>query len=108
MKLFSLEYQEELQTICLKNSSQSLAPTRALDIMRPSSWLQRGSSRCSRGSRSVEKGQKAVEAIVADIKLQVDKANIESMQIDVHYDGSIKAAAEAVEAKYGRLDIVSR
>lgn len=59
------------------------------------------------GSRNAEKGQKAVEAIVADTDLPVNKSNIEPLQIDIHYDGSIKAAAAVVEAKYGRSDIVS-
>ena len=59
------------------------------------------------GSRNGEKGQKAVDAIVADTNIPVEKGNIESIQIDIHYDGSIKAAAETIETKYGRLDIVS-
>ena len=59
------------------------------------------------GSRSAEKGQKTADAMFADKALQIDESNIEPIQIDVHYDGSIKAAAETIEAKYGRLDIIS-
>lgn len=50
------------------------------------------------GSRDLSKGQKAVEAIASD--------NVEAVQIDVDSDASIKSAAETVEKKYGRLDIV--
>ena len=59
------------------------------------------------GSRNAEKGQKAVDTILADTDVAVNETDIEALQIDVHHDGSITAAAAAVEAKYGRLDIVS-
>lgn len=51
------------------------------------------------GARDLSKGQKAAETIGGE--------NIEALQIDVDSDASIKAAAETVEKKFGRLDIVS-
>ena len=51
------------------------------------------------GSRDLSKGQKAAETIASD--------NVEALQIDVDSDSSIKSAAETVEEKFGRLDVVS-
>ncbi len=51
------------------------------------------------GSRDISKGQKAAEAIASD--------SVEALQLDVDSDASIKSAAETVEKKFGRLDIVS-
>lgn len=50
-------------------------------------------------ARDLSKGQKAVEAIASE--------NVEALQLDVDSDASIKAAADIVEKKFGRLDIVS-
>ena len=58
------------------------------------------------GSRDLEKGKKAVEDLVADQNVPVEQPNVEAIQIDITSDESIKAAAETVEKKYGRLDIV--
>jgi NAD(P)-dependent dehydrogenase (short-subunit alcohol dehydrogenase family) len=56
------------------------------------------------GSRDLSKGQKAVEDLTTNN--DINKADIEALQIDVDSDASIKSAAEMVEKKYGRLDIV--
>lgn len=55
------------------------------------------------GCRDLAKGQKAVDDLTAK---DVKKDDIEALQIDMDSDVSIKAAAETVEKKYGRLDIV--
>ena len=59
------------------------------------------------GCRDTKKGEQAIESIIADDSLKVDRANLETLQIDLADDASIEAAAEAVSKKYGRLDIVS-
>ena len=51
------------------------------------------------GARDVNKAQKTID--------ELGQADTEALQIDLDSDASINAAAETVEKKYGRLDIVS-
>ena len=56
------------------------------------------------GSRDLAKGQAAVEEITSDG--DINKSDIEALALDLDSDASIQSAAETVEKKYGRLDIV--
>ena len=58
------------------------------------------------GSRDSNKAHKAIESLVADGSVKVSKDNLEPIQIDVTSDDSIKAAAQTISDKYGRLDIL--
>ena len=60
------------------------------------------------GSRDLKKGQKAIEELALDTSASVNKADLDAVELDLDSDISITAAAEKVEKKYGRLDIVSR
>lgn len=59
------------------------------------------------GSRSVDKAEKAIESLANDSAVKIDAGNLEPLLIDVTSDDSIKAAAQTVEEKHGRLDILS-
>jgi NAD(P)-dependent dehydrogenase (short-subunit alcohol dehydrogenase family) len=58
------------------------------------------------GSRDFSKAEKAIESLVADDSIKVDAENLEPVQIDIDDDASIKAAAETIENKYHKLDIL--
>ena len=59
------------------------------------------------GSRDLKKGQKAIDELALDKSVSVNKADLEAVELDLDSDTSITAAAEKVDKKYGRLDIVS-
>jgi NAD(P)-dependent dehydrogenase (short-subunit alcohol dehydrogenase family) len=50
------------------------------------------------GSRSIEKGQKAIELLQSEHI----SGTVELVQVDVSDEGSVSAAAKAVENKHGR------
>lgn len=56
------------------------------------------------GSRDLAKGQQAAEDVAA--AAGADRADVDAVQLDVTSDASIAAAAQTVDQKYGKLDIV--
>jgi NAD(P)-dependent dehydrogenase (short-subunit alcohol dehydrogenase family) len=58
------------------------------------------------GSRDFNKAKTAIEALANDSSVKVDADYLEPLQIDINDDASISAAAETVEKKYGKLDIL--
>jgi NAD(P)-dependent dehydrogenase (short-subunit alcohol dehydrogenase family) len=58
------------------------------------------------GSRDFSKAEKAIESLVADDSVKVDANDLEPIQIDIDDDASIKAAAETIDNKYHKLDIL--
>lgn len=58
------------------------------------------------GSRNFSKAEKAIESLVSDDSVKVDAKDLEPIQIDIDDDASIKAAAETIENKYHKLDIL--
>jgi NAD(P)-dependent dehydrogenase (short-subunit alcohol dehydrogenase family) len=58
------------------------------------------------GSRDFSKAQKAIESLISDISVKVSAKDLEPIQIDIDDDASIKAAAEKIENKYHKLDIL--
>lgn len=58
------------------------------------------------GSRDFSKAEKAIASLAADDSVKVDSKNLEPVQIDINDDASIQAAADTVEKKYGKLDIL--
>lgn len=58
------------------------------------------------GSRNITKANAAVDKLVSDTSLKVDRADLEILQIDVTNDASIAAAAEEVQKRHGKLDML--
>jgi NAD(P)-dependent dehydrogenase (short-subunit alcohol dehydrogenase family) len=58
------------------------------------------------GSRDFNKAETAIESLANDSSVKVDAKDLEPLQIDINDDASISAAAETVEKKYGKLDIL--
>lgn len=58
------------------------------------------------GSRDFNKAKTAIESLANDSSVKVDANDLEPLQIDINDDASISAAAETVEKKYGKLDIL--
>jgi NAD(P)-dependent dehydrogenase (short-subunit alcohol dehydrogenase family) len=58
------------------------------------------------GSRDINKAKTAIESLANDTSVKVDANDLEPLQIDINDDASISAAAETVEKKYGKLDIL--
>lgn len=58
------------------------------------------------GSRDASKAEKAIQTLASDSSMKVDANDFEPIQIDVTSDDSIKAAAQTVEKKHGKLDIL--
>ena len=58
------------------------------------------------GSRDISKAEKAIQSLANDSSVKVDAEDFEPIQIDVCSDESIQTAAQTVEQKHGRLDIL--
>ncbi|KAK4544593.1 hypothetical protein LTR36_004165 [Oleoguttula mirabilis] len=58
------------------------------------------------GSRDIGKAERAIESLANDASVKVNADSLEPIQIDVTSDESIKAAAQTVEKKHGKLDIL--
>jgi NAD(P)-dependent dehydrogenase (short-subunit alcohol dehydrogenase family) len=58
------------------------------------------------GSRDINKAKTAIESLAKDESVKVDANDLEPLQIDINDDASISAAAETVEKKHGKLDIL--
>ena len=58
------------------------------------------------GSRDFNKAKTAIQSLANDESVKVDAKDFEPLQIDINDDASISAAAETVEKKYGKLDIM--
>lgn len=58
------------------------------------------------GSRDLSKAHKAIEQLAEDSSLKVNAQDLEPIQLDVTSDESIKAAAQTVEQKHGKLDVL--
>jgi NAD(P)-dependent dehydrogenase (short-subunit alcohol dehydrogenase family) len=54
------------------------------------------------GSRKVESGEEAVKKIKAEGAV----SSVETIQLDTTSDESVKAAAQTVKEKFGRLDVL--
>jgi len=58
------------------------------------------------GSRDISKAEKAIQSLANDSSMKVDAGDFEAVQIDVCSDESIRAAAQTVEQRHGKLDIL--
>lgn len=58
------------------------------------------------GSRNFSNAEKAIQSLISDNSVKVNASDLEPIQIDINDDASIKAAAETIENKYHKLDIL--